>query len=150
MEGVCAASEGLQESDQRALVLIAELWLGAERLLVGAESFLLVELGGAEVVAAIDDEVLALAERHHRRLQVGEALAQLVVARAGGRGGEVELELDEEVADLGDVRSLVAEVVALGAQLEVGKQADRDALGDRAEDDVVAAPHEPRQPAMQG
>src|SRR3982751_5223158 len=126
MEGVCAASEGLQEGDQRALVLIAQLGLAAERLLVGAEALLLVELGGAEVVAAVDDEVLALAERHHRRLEVGEALAQLDVAGAGGRGGEVELELDQELAGLGDVGGLVAEVVAFGAQLEVREQADRN------------------------
>ena len=49
------------------------------------------------------------------------------------------MSLTRNSADLADVGRLVAEVVALGAQLQVGEQADRHALGDRAEHDVAAA-----------
>jgi hypothetical protein len=75
---------------------------------------------------------------------------QLGIARARRRSREVDLELDEEVADVAHVRRLVAEVVALGAKLEVREQPDRDALRDRAELDALAFADQPRHPAVQG
>ena len=57
-------SERLQKLDQRALVVVAQ-----RRLLL--------EVAGAEVVAAIDDEVRTLAQLEQRLDQVGEDLARL-------------------------------------------------------------------------
>ena len=55
-------SERLEEVDERPLVFVAQLRLAAERLLIGAQALLLVEFLGAEIVAAIDDEVGAFVQ----------------------------------------------------------------------------------------
>ena len=59
--------EGLQELDQVALLRVGEARLLGEPV-------------GAEVVAAVDHEVLALAELEHRLDQVRERLPRLLVA----------------------------------------------------------------------
>ena len=79
------------------LVRIAQLGLLAEGLLVRGEPLLVIELGRAEVVAAIDDEILALAQVHQRFSEVSEIESRPLVVVAQDRLGQIQLELDQEL-----------------------------------------------------
>ena len=58
---------------------------------------LLAEIAGAEVVAAIDDEVRALADGQQRIDQIGEDFLRLFIARALGQALEIVLHLQQQV-----------------------------------------------------
>src|SRR5262245_49121426 len=89
-----APSEGLQELDERPLVGVAQ-------------ARLLLEAVGAEVVAAVDHEVRALAELEHGVDEVGEDLPRLIVGGAHRQLLEVVLDLDQQLEQLLLVRQLL-------------------------------------------
>ena len=93
-----SASERLEELDQRALVVVAERRLRAERLLVVAEIGGVVELGGPEVMAAIDDEVGALQQLQHRPAELRAPFEQRRVVGVGIERGQGGCDLEVQAA----------------------------------------------------
>src|SRR5262245_52413445 len=81
-----AALEGLEKGDQRALVVVAQPGLFLEEV-------------GAEIVAAVDHEVRALAQLQQRVHQVGEDLLGLLVAGSRGQRLEVAIHSEQHVTE---------------------------------------------------
>ena len=108
----CAALKGLDELDQRVLVVVAEV--------------------AAEVVTLIDDEVRAFADRHQVRHQIAQSGSCLLI---GGLGGNL-VKPFQSFLELGQQRDQLLHMLLLvflpfGQDPDVGNEIDGRALGDR-------------------
>ena len=131
-----ASSEGLDEFDQGALVVVAQCGLGPKNLLVLGQSFGFIEFRRAEIMASIDHEIRTLAEFQQRFTQV------LRPRRARWSSSRGKVEIWPVLHKCFDQESEIVSVLALSSavarsrsarRLVAGREIDGKSLRDRAE-----------------